>query len=190
MNAWRLKSHIDLRWCHSVDMRWRTQSSVWYPGDSAASFWSFSLFLKIKFLQLSTLSDQAVTGATASMAHTLDHCHIPGRSDSVIPPKTGEIVLGLHNNEPVSNHFDYVTCICLDNPIFRGVWVVNPQPISSEFTSGSSRSLSTWMARNAPLSHSPHLMIMSLSTTWVALVNSKLEMYAITLLHLSRGYGW
>jgi len=33
-------------------------------------------------------------------------------------PKTVNIGLGLHN-EPVSNYFDYFTCICLDNPNFR-----------------------------------------------------------------------
>jgi dihydroxyacetone kinase len=49
------------------------------------------------------LSGQAVTGAIALIACTLDHCHIPGRSEySTILPNTVEIGLVLHN-EPVSN---------------------------------------------------------------------------------------
>jgi len=43
-----------------------------------------------------------VTSAIASIACTLGHCHVPGRSEhSIIPGDTVEIGLGLHN-EPVS----------------------------------------------------------------------------------------
>jgi dihydroxyacetone kinase len=68
-------------------------------GVASEADWSFDAVLKL---------GQAVTGAIASIVCTLDHCHVPGRSEySVIPPKTVEIGLGLHN-EPVSNHFDHV----------------------------------------------------------------------------------
>ena len=51
---------------------------------------------------------QAVTGAIASLACTLDHCHLPGCSEySIISRKTVEIGLGLYS-EPVSNCYNYV----------------------------------------------------------------------------------
>jgi hypothetical protein len=47
---------------------------------------------------------QAVTGAIVLIAPTLDHFHVPGRSEySVVPPDTVEIRLDLHD-EPVSNY--------------------------------------------------------------------------------------
>ena len=49
----------------------------------------------------------AVTETIASIACTLDHCHVPGCPEhSVIPQKTVEISLGLHN-EHVSNPPDF-----------------------------------------------------------------------------------
>jgi len=80
-----------------------------FIGAASEADWSFDAVLKL---------GQAVTGAIASIASTLDHCHVSGRSEySIIPPRTVEIGLGLHNG-PVSNYFDYFTCICLDNPNF------------------------------------------------------------------------
>ena len=86
------------------------------------------------------------------------HCHPP-------PKKTVEIGLGLCN-ERVSNYFDYFTCICLDNPIFRQFGSLTLNLYLQNLSNSPSSSSSTWTTRNAPWSHSPHLMIMSsLSTT-------------------------
>jgi dihydroxyacetone kinase len=77
---------------------------------------------------------QAVTRIIASVFCTLDHFHVPGRSEyCVIPPKTVDIVLGLHN-EPTSNYFDHFTYICLNNPIFKefGSLTLNLHRSSSE----------------------------------------------------------
>ncbi|KAJ7904951.1 Dak1 domain-containing protein [Mycena leptocephala] len=73
-------------------------------GAAAEASWTFEDVQKL---------GRAVTGAIASIGCTLGHCHVPGRSDYAhIPEDTIEIGLGLHN-EP-------------------GVWVVNPQPSSTD----------------------------------------------------------
>ncbi|KAJ7641469.1 Dak1 domain-containing protein [Roridomyces roridus] len=73
-------------------------------GAAAEASWSFEEVQKL---------GRGVTSAIASIGCTLGHCHVPGRADyALIPEDTVEIGLGLHN-EP-------------------GVWVVKPQPSSTE----------------------------------------------------------
>ncbi|KAJ7471889.1 Dak1 domain-containing protein [Mycena latifolia] len=73
-------------------------------GAASEASWTFSNVQKL---------GRGVTGAIASIGCTLGHCHVPGRSDyALIPEDTVEIGLGLHN-EP-------------------GVWVVKPQPSSTD----------------------------------------------------------
>ncbi|KAJ7736744.1 Dak1 domain-containing protein [Mycena maculata] len=73
-------------------------------GAASEAGWSFENVQKL---------GRGVTGAIASIGCTLGHCHVPGRADyALIPEDTVEIGLGLHN-EP-------------------GVWVVKPQPSSTD----------------------------------------------------------
>ncbi|KAF8151786.1 Dak1 domain-containing protein [Crassisporium funariophilum] len=75
-----------------------------FLGAASEADWSFDDIRKL---------GTGLTGAIASIACTLGHCHVPGRAEyALIPEDTVEIGLGLHN-EP-------------------GVWVVSPQPSSTE----------------------------------------------------------
>ncbi|KAH8826708.1 Dak1 domain-containing protein [Flagelloscypha sp. PMI_526] len=76
-------------------------------GAASQADWSFENVLSL---------GKHVTGALASIACTLGHCHVPERSEfAVIPLDTIEVGLGVHN-EP-------------------GVWVVSPQPDHTELIS-------------------------------------------------------
>ncbi|KDR72886.1 hypothetical protein GALMADRAFT_252217 [Galerina marginata CBS 339.88] len=132
-------------------------------GAASEAGWSFEDVLKL---------GQGVTGAIASIACTLDHCHVPGRSEyAKIPEDTIEIGLGLHN-EP-------------------GVWVVSPQPSSWDLIA---RMLKLILDMNNP---ERAFVPFDPSDSVVLLVNnmggmSTLEMYAVvdeTLLQLAQaGY--
>ena len=174
----------------SVDVRWRSQSSVWqYISFCAASFWVSFLFSSSKIIGSASEADwsfgtvlkvgQVVTGAIASIACTVGHCHAPGRSEySVTPLKTVEIGPGLHN-EPVSNynyseHVTWNLASIIYNLIFRefGLITFNFQLQNLSSSSSSSDmgdperasvlfSLSEWLCPPCQLVHwryAPSLM--------------------------------
>jgi hypothetical protein len=82
------------------------------------------------------------------------------------------------HNEPVRNYFDHFTCICLDNPIFRGVGSLTLNVHFQNLSTDSSSSSSTWTTRTR-LRPPP-----APSGEYAFFVNNKggastLEMYAI-----------
>ncbi|KAJ6590569.1 Dak1 domain-containing protein [Mycena vulgaris] len=119
-------------------------------GAASEASWTFENVQKL---------GRGVTGAIASIGCTLGHCHVPGRSDyALIPEDTVEIGLGLHN-EP-------------------GVWVVKPQPSSTDLIA---RMLKLILDKDDP---ERAFVPFNASDVVVLLVNnmggmSVLEMYAI-----------
>ncbi|KAJ7119555.1 Dak1 domain-containing protein [Mycena epipterygia] len=119
-------------------------------GAASEASWTFENVQKL---------GRGVTGAIASIGCTLGHCHVPGRSDyALIPEDTVEIGLGLHN-EP-------------------GVWVVKPQPSSTDLIA---RMLKLILDKDDP---ERAFVPFDAADTVVLLVNnmggmSVLEMYAV-----------